>query len=57
MSHSLFPDVTTAELAQRAARVLTPNYRPAPIVFVRGEGARLFDRDGRAYLAWSAASP
>ncbi len=50
MSHSLFPDVTTAELAQRAARVLTPNYRPAPIVFVRGEGARLFDRDGRAYL-------
>ena len=29
---------------------LMPTYRPAPVVFVRGEGSRLWDDDGRAYL-------
>ena len=27
-----------------------PTYARAPVAFVRGEGCRLFDRDGRAYL-------
>jgi acetylornithine/N-succinyldiaminopimelate aminotransferase len=39
-----------AELIQRAQRVLTPNYRQAPVVLVRGEGARVWDADGREYL-------
>jgi ornithine--oxo-acid transaminase len=29
---------------------LTPNYRPQPRLFVRGEGSRLYDADGRVYL-------
>lgn len=29
---------------------LTPNYRPAPRLFVRGEGSRLYDDGGRGYL-------
>ncbi|MCC6620838.1 MAG: acetylornithine/succinylornithine family transaminase [Deltaproteobacteria bacterium] len=47
---TLFPGVATSDLAGRAAKVLTPNYRPAPIVLVRGEGCRVEDRDGRVYL-------
>lgn len=47
---TLFPGEATADLVARATRHLTPNYRPAPIVFVRGEGVRVFDRDGKAYL-------
>lgn len=43
-----------ADLAARAARVYTPNYRPAPVVFDRGEGVWLFDRDGRRYLDFAA---
>ncbi len=27
-----------------------PNYAPPPVTFVRGEGSRLFDTDGTAYL-------
>jgi acetylornithine/N-succinyldiaminopimelate aminotransferase len=37
-------------IVQRAQRVLTPNYRQAPLVLVRGEGSRVFDADGREYL-------
>ncbi len=47
---SLFPTESTADLVTRVTRQLTPNYRPAPIVLVRGEGTRVFDRDGNAYL-------
>jgi acetylornithine/N-succinyldiaminopimelate aminotransferase len=36
--------------AQRAAKALTPNYRPQPVAFVRGEGARVWDADGKEYL-------
>lgn len=38
-----------AQWAERARKVLTPNYRQQPIAVVRGEGARLFDADGNAY--------
>ncbi len=47
---SLFPTESTSDLVTRVTRHLTPNYRPAPIVLVRGEGTRVFDRDGNAYL-------
>lgn len=35
---------------ERAGRVFTPNYRPAPIVLERGEGVFVYDRSGRRYL-------
>ncbi len=38
-----------AQWAERAKKVLTPNYRQQPIALVRGEGARLFDAEGNAY--------
>ncbi len=38
-----------AQWAERARKVLTPNYRQQPIAVVRGEGARVFDADGNAY--------
>ena len=37
-------------IIQRAQAVLTPNYRQAPLVLVRGEGSRVYDADGREYL-------
>jgi acetylornithine/N-succinyldiaminopimelate aminotransferase len=37
-------------IVERAQRVLTPNYRQAPVVLVRGEGCRVWDADGREYL-------
>jgi acetylornithine/N-succinyldiaminopimelate aminotransferase len=40
---------TNAQWAERAAKVLTPNYRQQPIALVRGEGVRLFDAEGNAY--------
>ena len=36
--------------AERARRVLTPNYRQQPITIVRGAGVRVWDADGREYL-------
>jgi predicted acetylornithine/succinylornithine family transaminase len=47
---TLFPDVRTDELVARARAHFTPNYRQAPVFFVRGEGVWLWDRDGRRYL-------
>jgi acetylornithine/N-succinyldiaminopimelate aminotransferase len=41
---------TTQTLVERAQRVLTPNYRQAPVVLVRGEGSRVWDAEGREYL-------
>jgi acetylornithine/N-succinyldiaminopimelate aminotransferase len=35
---------------ERAQKVLTPNYRQAPVVLVRGEGSRVWDADGAEYL-------
>jgi acetylornithine/N-succinyldiaminopimelate aminotransferase len=36
--------------AERARKVLTPNYRQQPIAIVRGAGVRVWDADGREYL-------
>jgi acetylornithine/N-succinyldiaminopimelate aminotransferase len=36
--------------SQRAQKILTPNYRQQPVAFVRGEGARVWDADGKEYL-------
>jgi acetylornithine/N-succinyldiaminopimelate aminotransferase len=38
-----------AQWAERAQKVLTPNYRQQPVALVRGEGVRLFDAEGKAY--------
>ncbi|MFO0584480.1 MAG: acetylornithine transaminase [Anaeromyxobacter sp.] len=40
----------TEALVQRAQSALTPNYRQAPVVLVRGEGARVWDAEGKEYL-------
>jgi acetylornithine/N-succinyldiaminopimelate aminotransferase len=37
-------------IAQRAQKVLTPNYKQQPVALVRGEGARVWDADGKEYL-------
>jgi acetylornithine/N-succinyldiaminopimelate aminotransferase len=37
-------------LVQREAAALMPTYRRQPVEFVRGEGAALFDPDGRRYV-------
>ncbi len=38
------------EVAAMTAKHQMPNYARFPVAFVRGEGARLFDADGREYL-------
>jgi 4-aminobutyrate aminotransferase-like enzyme len=46
-------NATTAGLLQRRARVLGPSYKlfyENPVHFVRGEGVRLYDKDGTPYL-------
>ncbi|MFO0745705.1 MAG: acetylornithine/succinylornithine family transaminase [Myxococcota bacterium] len=47
---TLFPGTATSDLAGRAARALTPNYKPAPLVLVKGDGCHVEDKDGRRYL-------
>ena len=42
------------DLVAAGRRLLTNNYRQAPIVFARGEGCTLFDVDGRRYLDMTA---
>ena len=42
------------ELQQLEARWLLPTSRRAPVEFVRGEGARLWDSEGREYLDFLA---
>src|SRR5690348_2192340 len=39
-----------AELAALGAEHLYPNYRQAPLAIVRGEGALLWDADGKRYV-------
>lgn len=39
-----------ADLVERAGKVLTPNYRQAPVALVRGEGSRVWDAEGAEYL-------
>jgi acetylornithine/N-succinyldiaminopimelate aminotransferase len=45
---------SNADLVALARRHLYPNYKPAPVVFVRGRGCELFDADGRRWLDLSA---
>jgi len=42
--------VTLSELQELEARWAMPTYARAPVEFVRGEGARLWDAEGREYL-------
>jgi acetylornithine/N-succinyldiaminopimelate aminotransferase len=42
--------MTLAELQELDARWVMPTYRRAPVEFVRGEGAQLWDADGKRYL-------
>lgn len=42
--------MTTSDIIGIADRHLMPTYARAPVAFVRGEGARLWDADGREYL-------
>jgi len=42
--------MSNASIAERARNVLFPNYKPAPIAIVRGQGTRVWDADGREYL-------
>ena len=51
---TLFPDLSTDEVLSRARAHYTPNYRQAPFVLVRGEGAWVWDRDGTRYLDFIA---
>ncbi|MSP73148.1 MAG: aspartate aminotransferase family protein [Myxococcales bacterium] len=43
-----------SEIVARARLIMTPNYRPQPVVFVHGEGPYLYDKDGKKYLDFSA---
>jgi acetylornithine/N-succinyldiaminopimelate aminotransferase len=43
-----------SELQALEARWLMPTYRRAPVEFVRGEGARLWDSEGKEYLDFLA---
>jgi predicted acetylornithine/succinylornithine family transaminase len=49
----LFPDdraMTNREIITRSDAHLMPTYARTPVAFVRGEGARLWDADGKEYL-------
>ncbi|MFO0564266.1 MAG: acetylornithine transaminase [Polyangiaceae bacterium] len=41
---------TEAELVEKAAHYLYPNYRQPPFVIVRGKGCELWDKSGKRYL-------
>lgn len=42
--------MTLADLQQLESRYVMPTYAKSPVEFVRGEGARLWDAEGREYL-------
>ncbi|MEE8410647.1 MAG: acetylornithine transaminase [Myxococcota bacterium] len=44
----------TASWLEQAEACMTPNYRPAPMVISHGDGAQLWDLDGRRYLDFSS---
>ncbi len=46
--------MTDQEIKDNYARCLMPTYRPQEVVFTRGKGAVLFDREGREYLDFVA---
>jgi acetylornithine aminotransferase len=41
---------STADLLQRANKVLIPNYARMPVVMARGQGSYVWDTDGKQYL-------
>jgi len=43
-------ETRTAAVQRQSQEVLMPNYRRAAVAFARGEGVRLYDLEGRAYL-------
>ena len=43
-----------SELIEQGRKSLTPNYRPAPVVFERGDGVHLIDMEGKEYLDFAA---
>ena len=45
---------TQADVVARARRVMTPNYKPQPVIFMQGEGAYLYDREQKRYLDFAA---
>lgn len=46
--------MNTQEIMERAARVLVPTYSRYPVAIVRGEGATVWDADGKEYLDLAA---
>ncbi|KAG0473306.1 hypothetical protein HPP92_014682 [Vanilla planifolia] len=44
----------TKEIIEREKRVLVGTYDRAPVLFVRGEGCKLYDVDGREYIDMAA---
>src|SRR5437867_5910947 len=46
--------MTVAALQALEERYVMPTYQKAPVEFVRGEGARLWDADGKEYLDFFA---
>jgi acetylornithine/N-succinyldiaminopimelate aminotransferase len=46
--------VSAADTGATDARYAMPTYARAPVEFVRGEGARLWDSEGREYLDFFA---
>src|SRR6187551_3677845 len=46
--------MTLSELRELESRYAMPTYARAPVEFVRGEGARLWDVDGKEYLDFFA---
>lgn len=45
---------TMAATAERGQALYTPNYRPAPVIFDRGDGVWLYDTEGKRYLDFAA---
>jgi acetylornithine aminotransferase/acetylornithine/N-succinyldiaminopimelate aminotransferase len=44
----------TKQLMEWSAKYHTPNYGRTPLVLVRGEGARVWDSDGKEYLDFTS---
>jgi acetylornithine/N-succinyldiaminopimelate aminotransferase len=42
--------MSNASVAERARKVLFPNYKQAPIALVRGLGSKVWDADGKEYV-------
>lgn len=49
-------DVTASVVADEAAYVLQTYARPADVVFVRGQGSKLYDANGREFLDMAAGA-